>query len=90
MIDSYRFSGGVSYTEYSEPDHTRFITTKVDVDSGHVTMIAKKLSWTKYLAQYLAWVLWYSHEPGIHVRRLLPDGGVEKWTLPRETPSLEH
>jgi hypothetical protein len=83
----YTFTKGMEWTRYTEPDSTEFVVSKIVKEDGTITLIARKERWTKFCRRYLGWRLWYKNEPGVHVTRSLPDGGVERWTLPLDGPS---
>lgn len=82
--DSYNFWSPYTYTKYSEPSNTGYVVSKLDEARGTMTLRIKRHKWTAYWMMYLGWTLWYQYEPGLHIRRTLPDGGVERWTVPNE------
>ena len=82
----YTFHKGMEWLQYTEPDPTEYVVSKIVKETGEITLIARKPRWTKFVRSYLAWRLWYINEPGVHVTRPLPDGGVERVTLPLDGP----
>jgi hypothetical protein len=83
----YTFTKGMEMVRYTEPDSTEFVVSKIVKEDGTITLIARKERWTKFCSP-LPWLAaMVQDEPGVHVTRPLPDGGVERWTLPLDGPS---
>lgn len=79
---SFRGSRLSRVVEYTEPDNDGYVVTKLDKETGTITLSMRHMRWTKFYGKYLAWRLWYRQEPGVHLTETHPDGAVERSTLP--------